>query len=185
MRPDGLWSSLVWEHWVAEMKNKSLPAPLTSILVRVRLLTFTWLIMWAGILTANSFVDRPIQFESDVGSLLFFVLISFLTWALSDLLCAGIARLLIPLRHRLAGAAPGGKLASILSTLYSKKKYEAIFRQAIADMREEYFEALAAGKTRKAKWIWFRGVWSIWAAIVMDIPLTATRMAVKIWKASQ
>ena len=88
-------------------------------------------------------------------------------------------------KNRLTSAAPGGKLASYLSTLYCKKKYETVFQQTIADMREEYFEALAAGYRTKAAWIRVRGTYSVLAAVFMDVPVSIIRLITKIWKASQ
>jgi hypothetical protein len=82
-------------------------------------------------------------------------------------------------------SAPGSGFSRVLSKTYSRKKYDAIFRQAIADMREEYFEALQAGNTKHAKWIWIRGICSIWMAVFADIPASAIKMTVKLWKAAQ
>lgn len=80
---------------------------------------------------------------------------------------------------------PGTMLVSTLSFFYSKKKYKSLIEQAIADMREEYFEALAAGQHKKAGWIRLRGTYSVWAAVFMDVPVSLTRLVTKIWKASQ
>lgn len=58
--------------------------------------------------------------------------------------------------YRLSGtairSAPGARLAYILSVLMTKKDYERIFAQSLGDMREEYFEALQAGRPGLARW---------------------------------
>ena len=80
---------------------------------------------------------------------------------------------------------PGSLLINVLSFLYSKKKFERVFVPAISDMREEYSEALLAGKNSKAKWVWTRGVLSVWTAALTDVPVSMSSLIVKIWKASQ
>ena len=48
---------------------------------------------------------------------------------------------------------PGNFLNCAAEFLFSKKNYKHIFQPLISDMREEYYEALAEGRTLKAKWI--------------------------------
>ncbi|NOX72352.1 MAG: hypothetical protein GXP03_01565 [Alphaproteobacteria bacterium] len=69
-------------------------------------------------------------------------------------------------------AVPGARIARVLKFLLPKKAYEEIFAQAIADMREEYFEALAANNPRRAKWIRFRDGVNLF--LVIGLYLTAT-----------
>ena len=59
--------------------------------------------------------------------------------------------------------APGSLVLKIAEFLCSKKVYERVFLQVVATMREEYFEALDAGRKEKARWIKVRGyLWLIW-----------------------
>jgi len=62
--------------------------------------------------------------------------------------------------------APGAALISVALWLIPKKDVERILGQAIADMREEYFEALAEGRRWKARWIRVRGMLGICLAVV-------------------
>ncbi len=64
-------------------------------------------------------------------------------------------------------STPTGSFVLRISELIcSKKIYERVFHQNIISMREEYFEALAQGKKRKALWIMVRGhLWLIWTVI--------------------
>lgn len=62
---------------------------------------------------------------------------------------------------------PPGHLATCLVSLLSKRsKLRQIVDQSVADMREEYFEALQGGDHKAARWIKIRGtVGMLWAAI--------------------
>jgi hypothetical protein len=65
---------------------------------------------------------------------------------------------------------PGFSLERFLRFLVSKKSYERVYGQIIADMREEYFEALHAGEKRKARWIVVRAYVSVLTALLMLLP---------------
>jgi len=53
---------------------------------------------------------------------------------------------------------PGHLLLVITEFLYPRKRYEQVFVPTIDDLRLEHAQALAAGRTLKAKWIHARGV---------------------------
>ena len=89
-----------------------------------------------------------------------------------------------PDRRKIAGA-PGRHLDSLVSFLYSKKKYDRVFAPTIGDMRQEYFDALLEGNSRKARWIWARGILSVLAAAVADVPLSLFGLVHKIWTTVQ
>jgi len=80
---------------------------------------------------------------------------------------------------------PGSRVLQIAQFCYSRKKYERIFLQTAADMREEYFEACSAGQIWKARWVHVRGVWSFYAAVLTDIPLSVVGLVVKLWIAAK
>lgn len=52
---------------------------------------------------------------------------------------------------------PGTHLASILRRLLPHHVYRKWILVAISEMQAEYFEALAAGQPRRARWIVLRG----------------------------
>jgi hypothetical protein len=52
---------------------------------------------------------------------------------------------------------PGWRARDILRVIYSKRTAEGVFDQVIADIREEWQEAMIAGHTRRACWIRIRG----------------------------
>lgn len=79
---------------------------------------------------------------------------------------------------------PGSYLMIFAEFAYSKKKCENVLFPAITDMREEYFEALSENRVWKARWVWLRGLWSFWAAVGFDLPITALRLVKKIWTAA-
>jgi uncharacterized membrane protein len=64
--------------------------------------------------------------------------------------------------------ALGSKLLSIVEFLYSPKTVEETFRQIVADWREEYFEALKQGRSRKARWISIRYIYSFILAMGLN-----------------
>jgi len=74
---------------------------------------------------------------------------------------------------------PAYFLDNWLRILVSKKSYERIYSQIIIDTREEYFEALAARRETKARWILVRCYLSAaWAWLLM-VP---TSVSVAIFK---
>lgn len=74
---------------------------------------------------------------------------------------------------------PGALLGTISEFVFSKKTLERVVRPIIADMQTEYFEALAAKRRYKAKWIRIRGCWSFWKALGLYSLLKA---AVEMWR---
>lgn len=67
---------------------------------------------------------------------------------------------------------PGSLSVRALRFLFSKKAFEAVFAQVIADMREEFFEALDLGHRKKARWIVVRD--HIGLALTVGLYLAAT-----------
>lgn len=78
--------------------------------------------------------------------------------------------------------APGWRLSRILSFVYSTKTFDRVFKQAIADMQQEHFDALAQGSTTKASWVVVRGYWSIGTAVVARLPVSLSRAIVELWR---
>lgn len=69
-------------------------------------------------------------------------------------------------RHRRSStprlkAPPGHLLLKLTEFIYSPKSYEHVFRQAVYDMREEYFALWEAGRRRKARWVQIRGTYGV------------------------
>jgi hypothetical protein len=60
--------------------------------------------------------------------------------------------------------APGSRLLWLADLLFSRKSVEEVLEDAVIDMRREYFEALADGRTGKARWIRLRGTWTFLCA---------------------
>jgi hypothetical protein len=80
---------------------------------------------------------------------------------------------------------PGGCILPFVAFIYSRKKFDRVFAETIADMRDEYCAALSTNDIWKARWAHLRGLWSILAAMVADVPVSITRLVVKLWKAAQ
>jgi hypothetical protein len=57
---------------------------------------------------------------------------------------------------------PGTFLDRLAEFVCTKRTYEHVLRTAISDMQWEYFEALAAGRKWKSRWIRLRGYWAFW-----------------------
>jgi hypothetical protein len=87
--------------------------------------------------------------------------------------------------RRLALRAPGSIVVKITSFVYSKRKYERVFAPTVSDMREEYYEALAMGRTWQSRWVWARGTCSVLAAVLADVPLSLFGLFRKIWTVVQ
>lgn len=78
--------------------------------------------------------------------------------------------------------APGATINVILKFLIPQKAYEGIFVQTIADMRDEYFTALAANETKKAKWIKIRGQAHIAIVFIQYLFVAFVDRGVNIYK---
>ncbi|HET9229059.1 MAG TPA: hypothetical protein VFR31_20445, partial [Thermoanaerobaculia bacterium] len=67
---------------------------------------------------------------------------------------------------------------------FSKKTYTEVLEPVLSDMQKEHFEALAAGRTWKARVILARGYWAFWSAVFAQLTPLA-QLIVKIWKATK
>lgn len=77
---------------------------------------------------------------------------------------------------------PGSFLLGVTSFVYSKKTFERVFQQAIADMREEYNEAILANKKWRARFIVVRGNFSVISAASLHLPVSIVRIVTTFWK---
>jgi hypothetical protein len=77
---------------------------------------------------------------------------------------------------------PGNLSVRALRFLFSKKAFEAVFAQAIADMREEYFEALDQGQRNKARWIVVRDHIGLALTVGLYVATTVGKKVGGIWK---
>lgn len=82
---------------------------------------------------------------------------------------------------RLANA-PGDKLSKLVQFIYTKKTFERVFVPTIADGREEYFEALAAGENWKAKWRHLQIYLSVLSAVVVWFGTSVVKRFSVFWK---
>lgn len=80
--------------------------------------------------------------------------------------------------------APGTTQDHIARFLFSRKTYETVLKPAIAEMQHEYFEALSRGEQHRARWIKWRGITCFWGTMVMQMPVSLTRVVVNLWKAA-
>lgn len=79
---------------------------------------------------------------------------------------------------------PGAKLDALASFVYSKRTYETVFKVMMADLHAEYFEALAGGNEAKARWVRVRGIATFWSNVLAQVPVSAIRLASRLWVAS-
>lgn len=77
---------------------------------------------------------------------------------------------------------PGAFARRLLHFLFSKKAFEAIFAQAIIDMREEHAEALAGSELWKAKWIVFRDHINLCLTVAFYLASSMGKKVVGLWK---
>ncbi|HCF25204.1 MULTISPECIES: hypothetical protein [unclassified Novosphingobium] len=79
--------------------------------------------------------------------------------------------------------APGTLAVLILRFAFSKKAFENVLSQPIADMREEYFEALAKGAIYHARWIKLRGHLALGLTVVAYLFASVVKKVQGIWSA--
>jgi hypothetical protein len=78
--------------------------------------------------------------------------------------------------------APGQRASSILSFVFAHKTFDAVFSQAILDMREEYLEALASEDLLKANWIVLRDHTCLGLSVFAYLGVTIGKKVSGIWK---
>ncbi len=79
---------------------------------------------------------------------------------------------------------PGLSLMSLVDFLYSQDDVEKTFRPIISDWQKEYFEALAAQRLWKSRWINFRYRYRFAQAIGLSSAWKLIDTAVKIMTAA-
>ena len=77
---------------------------------------------------------------------------------------------------------PGSKMLSLVEFFCSKKTYSKVFEPIIADLHEEYFEALDKRRHWKMRWIRIRYTWAFFSAIGLNISLSTIKKIVDLWK---
>ncbi len=76
---------------------------------------------------------------------------------------------------------PGKNIGRVLRILFSKKTFDNIFAQAISDMREEYYEALANGEKWKARIGHIRDNLWIILSVLAYLAVSVGKRAIGIW----
>jgi hypothetical protein len=76
-------------------------------------------------------------------------------------------------RRSLVVARPPGYRLVRFADLCCTQKTADLVNQMVADMRKEYFEALSAGRSRKARWLVAIHYVAIWRAFAITRPLAA------------
>jgi hypothetical protein len=77
--------------------------------------------------------------------------------------------------------APGTVAETIVRWLPGKASQQ-VFGQIIADMRQEYIEAVASGNRRRQRIVWMRGHLHLVLAFVPYVCSVAIKRALEIWK---
>jgi hypothetical protein len=142
-----------------------------------------WCLLWLNfgliVFSSYSFISKGevptlmLALMTVETSLLFFVIIKkvFSTMALLEKPSKVQAKTVRPLISK----APGSRLLTIVQYLYYPKTVEEVFKPLIADWRTEYFDALKAGKNRKASWINIRYIISFGMAMGLSKILSVIR----------
>ena len=78
---------------------------------------------------------------------------------------------------------PGAHAFGLLRIFVSQRNLERVFGQAVADMREECIEAIAARKPWRYRGAWFRGHLSIAFTVFAFLTASVIKRFVEIWKA--
>lgn len=77
---------------------------------------------------------------------------------------------------------PGHFLRMFGEFFYSKKTFAEILEPTIADLREEYNDALIEGREWKARWVRVRGYWSFVSAAGLTSTVGLGKKLVKLWR---
>lgn len=85
--------------------------------------------------------------------------------------------------RRRAYSAPGWRLHRLAAWLFSPKNFTNVFEPVLSDMQVEFCDALALKQPIKARWVQFRGYWTFWEHVVLQIPISIARVVMALWRA--
>jgi hypothetical protein len=107
------------------------------------------------------------------------IIITFLVGALSVRVLRRGARLgVLPVTQ-----APGARAERVLAWLPGDKETKVkVFGQTIADMREEYIEAIAAGNALRQRAVWLRGHIALAFTFVAYVGSLTVKRVIEVWK---
>ncbi len=74
---------------------------------------------------------------------------------------------------------PGFRLQRFAEFFFLRKTCGNVLEPVIRDLQDEHMEALAEGRTVKARWVRIRGTWSFWAAVVAQTPVSLIKWLFK------
>lgn len=77
---------------------------------------------------------------------------------------------------------PGTRLHVWTSFFYSRKTMERVFQPMLADMRDEYYAALAEGRIWKARWVRCAYYWAFLKSIGLHSLVTTVKEVASLWK---
>lgn len=89
-----------------------------------------------------------------------------------------LTELQAPTIHKPAGS----RFLAAMTVVCSKKTVEQVFAQAVADMREEHIEAVAAGHEWLARWVIVRGHFWLIVAFALYAWTRVGKVIVALWK---
>lgn len=78
---------------------------------------------------------------------------------------------------------PASQLDAMLRFVLPARTYEQVFGQIITDMRDECFQALAAGRRWHARWIHWRVYIILAATLIVWVPAVLGKRLLAMWKA--
>ena len=76
----------------------------------------------------------------------------------------------------------GSSLRGVAEFVFSKKSCEQIYDPLVSDLRIEYFEALAANRRWKARWVRARGYGSFLTAVLAHAVGSGGHLVVRVWR---
>lgn len=118
------------------------------------------------------------------GTMIFYLLAGIAALAYTPMMILQVVRLVQRLRTPITHP-PGWNLHRLAELCFSKKTYTKVLEPALSDMQKEHFEALAAGRSWKARMVLVRGYWSFWSAVAAQLPISLARRVYEVWKATK
>ncbi len=77
---------------------------------------------------------------------------------------------------------PGFHLRAFALAVFSKRTFQLVIEPTLRNLFDEYCEALAEGRHRQVRWVLLRGYWSFWSAVLAQLPISITKLALTVWK---
>jgi len=96
-----------------------------------------------------------------------------------------VARVQALRKARLVALPPASRVRGLLRFVFSQRTCDLVFDPVVADVQQEWIEAVAAGRKWHAAWVRVRGYLTLLQHAMAQLPMSFGRAMYEMWKASK